>query len=118
MSQPADDPGEVGEDSWELRRDLPPDRAPLLNLLANVSLSCGGLSCLFLVPAVVGLPLGLVALVMAKRDLGLMRDGLLDPRGRAGTARAQATAVGAIWFNAFGMMGVWAVVAYVLSGGR
>src|SRR5262249_8846609 len=49
-------------------------------VLGLVSAVCGTLSYAVL-PAVIGLPLGLIALALASADLGQMRRGLKDPEG-------------------------------------
>jgi hypothetical protein len=68
------------------RRDAEPHRGALLATLGNVSMIAGGLSlCLGGFGALVSVPAGLAAWVMAQRDLGLMRAGLMDARGRAQT---------------------------------
>ncbi len=89
---------------WELpgqfRRDCAPHRAGLLGALANTSALVGTLS---LVPpfalacaplgALLGLPLGLTAWVLARRDLAEMRAGRTDPSGEAGTEAARKLAL-------------------------
>jgi hypothetical protein len=40
------------------------------------------------VPSLLGIPLGLAALVLATRDLSKMQAGLMDPRGAVQTERA------------------------------
>jgi hypothetical protein len=68
------------------RRDAEPHRGALLVTLGNVSMIAGGLSlCLAGLGALVSVPTGLAAWVLAQRDLGRMRAGLMDPRGRGQT---------------------------------
>ena len=70
---------------WELdgrsRFDCLPDRAWLLTPLARVSVLAGGLSFLCLLPAAVGLPLGVIVAFLARRDLDDMAAGEMDQRG-------------------------------------
>jgi hypothetical protein len=80
---------------WELpggfRRDCEPHRADLLLWLSGVSLLCclaALVPCFAGLPALLGVPLGLTTWVLARRDLALMRKGLMDPGGEAGTRKA------------------------------
>lgn len=86
-----DHPGESRP--WEqpgvVRRDCAPHRGHVLVALGRASLVCGILSLCLALPALVGFPLGLVARVLAERDLVSMRAGVMDPRGRAQTERAR-----------------------------
>src|SRR5262249_18388158 len=77
---------------WELpgavRRDCAPHRAGLLKMLAAISVVCGLLSFCLVVPSVIGLPCGLLTLILAERDQREMRAGRMDPRGSKETADA------------------------------
>jgi hypothetical protein len=75
-----------------LRRDCEPQRSALLRGLATTSLICGVLSWLLILPALIGLPCGVAALLMAERDLEKMRAGCMDNRaiGLAEYARQRA----------------------------
>jgi hypothetical protein len=70
---------------WErqggIRRDNEPHRGPFLLLLGSVSLACGLLSLCLLAPAVIGLPLAVLAYALARRDLTLMERGVMDRDG-------------------------------------
>jgi hypothetical protein len=80
-----------------LRRDYEPHRGPLIQSLGNVSLLVGGLSlCMFGVGAVISVPLGILAWVMANRDLERMRDGRMDPRGKAQTETGRTGGIAGI----------------------
>jgi hypothetical protein len=72
-----------------VRRDWEPHRSLFLRWLAAASALCGLSACCPVVSALVGLPLGLTAWVLAGRDLRQMRGGLMDPRGGEGTALAR-----------------------------
>src|SRR4051812_35785986 len=61
-----------------VRADCEPHRGGLLTLLAIGSLVFAVLSLLVCVPGLVGLALGILASVMAGRDLDEMRNGLMD----------------------------------------
>jgi hypothetical protein len=81
--------GAVQDDNerpWELlnqpRRDCEPHRGGVLVFLANLSLTYGALSLFTLLPSFIGLPLGIVTGVLARKDLSLMAKGLMDPAGR------------------------------------
>jgi hypothetical protein len=72
--------------AWQIRRDSEPHRGALIANLGNASLAVGGLSLCFMgVGAVLSVPLGIVAVVLARRDLARMRSGLMDPGGRRQT---------------------------------
>lgn len=77
-----------------IRRDYEPHRGSLILSLGNVSMIVGGLSlCSFGFGAVVSIPLGVLAWLMANRDLERMRDGFMDPRGKAKTETGRTGAV-------------------------
>ena len=71
---------------WEqpsaCRRDCEPHRGEFLSLLANASvvMSCIGFVSLG-AAAVVGLPLGLVVMLVARHDLRQMKAGQMDLQG-------------------------------------
>lgn len=69
-----------------VRRDYEPHRGPLIASLGNVSMIVGALSlCMFGFGALISIPLGVLAWLMANRDLEHMREGRMDPRGKART---------------------------------
>lgn len=80
-----------------VRRDYEPHRGALIVSLGNVSMIVGGLSlCLFGFGAFVSVPLGILAWLMANRDLKLMREGRMDPRGKAQTETGRTGAIAGI----------------------
>jgi hypothetical protein len=80
-----------------VRRDLEPHRGSLIVSLGNVSMILGGLSlCMFGLGAVVSVPVGVLAWMMANRDLELMRQGRMDPRGKAQTETGRTGAIAGI----------------------
>lgn len=76
------------EEAGQLRRDFEPHRGPNLQLLGLASLVCGALGCLC-IPALIGLPLGVVIALMAHRDVNQMKAGLMDAEGMKQTLKAQ-----------------------------
>jgi hypothetical protein len=77
-----------------VRRDSLPHRGRLIAGLGTFSMIAGGLSlCLFGLGAVVALPAGIAAWVMANRDLELMRSGEMDPSGRTQTENGRVGAI-------------------------
>jgi hypothetical protein len=84
---------EADERPWErpgqVRRDALPHRAGLLDTLATASLLCGVSSICLVFPALVGLPLGVVTWLLARRELQDIEAGLVDPRGRERIADAK-----------------------------
>jgi hypothetical protein len=69
-----------------IRRDYEPHRGALILSLGNISMIVGGLSlCMFGLGAVISVPLGILAWLMANRDLEDMREGRMDPRGKSQT---------------------------------
>ncbi|MHB1423876.1 MAG: hypothetical protein ACYC3I_11905 [Gemmataceae bacterium] len=79
------------------RRDLEPHRGSLILSLGNLSMIVGGLSlCTFGAGAVLSVPLGILAWVMANRDLERMRDGRMDPRGKTPTRSGRTAAVAGV----------------------
>jgi hypothetical protein len=85
-----------GDRPWEqpgcVRRDCEPDRGHFLQFLAIVSMIFAAFSICSFVPALVAVPLGIVAMRMASRDLERMKAGLLDPNGFQLTERAERNA--------------------------
>lgn len=76
------------------RLDGEPHRGPTVAALGNISLITGGLSlCVMGLGALVAVPLGVLAWVMASRDLELMRTGAMDPEGRAQTENGRTCGV-------------------------
>jgi hypothetical protein len=84
---------EGGERPWELpgavRKDCEPHRGNLLGALGKLSLAVGVLAAALGAPLVVGLPLGLLTVTLAERDLGRIGAGAMDPRGREQTELAR-----------------------------
>ena len=78
---------------WErpgaVRRDCEPHRGQLVLKLADAGLLLGALALCLGFVALLALALGAAAWVLASRDLRRMRSGLMDPRGRADTARGR-----------------------------
>ena len=68
------------------RRDMERHRGALIAGLGKASLVLGGLAlCVIGISALVSVPLGITAWVMATNDLESMRTGVIDPAGRAQT---------------------------------
>jgi hypothetical protein len=86
------DSPEGEECPWEqpdaVRRDCEPHRGPFLVLLGIASLFCGLASFLLVLPGLVGLALGVTALVIAEKDLARMGAGRVDPDSQEETALA------------------------------
>jgi hypothetical protein len=88
------------------RRDYEPHRGSLILSLGNISMIFGGLTlCTFGIGAILSVPLGILAWLMANHDLERMREGLMDPRGKLPTQGGRTAAVvGALlglFFGAF-----------------
>lgn len=101
---------------WEQRgarrRDLESHRGRLISGLGWGSLVLGLLSFCVGVTALVGVPMGIAALVMAHTDLAKMRDQQMDPRGRERTRRGgDCGLIGAL----LGLVGGIGFVAFVLD---
>jgi hypothetical protein len=76
------------------RRDYEAHRGPLIVTLGNLSMIVGGLSlCSFGFGAIISVPLGLLALEMANRDLQRIRDGQMDPHGKLQTESGRTGAI-------------------------
>src|SRR5436309_1690150 len=83
-------PAEEGDRPWErpgcFRLDCEPDRSRLLVLLGAASVWCGVLAlCCYGLTGLAGLPAGVTAWVMAKRDLREIAAGRMDPTGERRT---------------------------------
>jgi hypothetical protein len=89
-----------GERPWDrpgaVRRDCEPHRGPLLFWLGGGSLLCGIASLWLVVPALIGLPLGVVVLLLGGRDLKKMAAGVMDPEGAELVKKSGGYAVGGV----------------------
>jgi hypothetical protein len=65
-----------------VRRDVEPHRGRLILALGGIAEFCGMLACLGAVTAPLAIGAGVTAWLLARRDLALMRQGLMDPAGR------------------------------------
>jgi len=72
------------------RRDAEPHRGRLLKRLGEAALLLGIVSCLCPPSGLAAVPLGALAWGLARRDLTLMRRGVIDRRGEWTTHQAQA----------------------------
>lgn len=74
---------------WEkrgaMRLDAEPHRGKIVRYLGGASLIMGVLSFCTGFTGLVGVPLGMAALLMAHRDLAKMRAGVMDRRGEKRT---------------------------------
>jgi hypothetical protein len=69
----------------------------LILSLGNLSMIVGGLSlCSFGFGAVLSVPVGIAAWLMANRDLERMSDGLMDPLGRSQTQTGRTGAIAGV----------------------
>jgi hypothetical protein len=102
---------------WELpgavRRDCEPHRGLLLQRAARLVIALGAFGAVLFVPALLCFPLGAAVWRMARRDLTLMRLGLMDPAGAADTRSAQADAVVGVLVPFFGW-GLLAMMSWLL----
>lgn len=104
------------ERRFELRRDGDPPRGGVLLALGILSIVVGVPSLYLVVPALIGLPLSLVAYLMADRDLLEMRAARMDSRGRASAHAAQWCALVGFLLSALGLtVGCVALGAYIVS---
>jgi Na+/proline symporter len=93
--EPEDGPRPAQLDS--LRRDYEPHRGSLILSLGNISMIVGGLAlCSLGFGAVLSVPIGILAWVMANHDLERIRDGRMDPRGKARTQTGRTGAIAGI----------------------
>lgn len=98
---------------WErpgaVRRDCEPHRSSLLLFLAILSLIGGSLAICCGVTGIVGILLGVPTWVMARRDLRMMKAGVMDPAGTDRTNRALdyarvGTLIGVSFLVSYGLM--------------
>ncbi len=83
-----------------VRRDGEPHRGGLLLALGTLSAFAGAFSpCLYALPALVSVPLGMTVWVLATRDLRRMADGSVDPRGEKLTRHARSGAAAGVAFG-------------------
>jgi hypothetical protein len=85
-----------------VRRDSVPHRGSLLSAMGAVTLIAGGLTlCMFGVPLLVTLPLGITTWLMAAADLEKMRSGEMDQQGRGQTEGARTSAIFGVVLSLF-----------------
>lgn len=98
---------------WELlgesRRDCEPHRGRLLRRLARISLLTGGLSFLCPPLALIGLPMGLLIRMLARRDLDAIFAGEMDHRGYAETEKARNDSHAGVVVSWLGLL-FWSVM--------
>lgn len=83
------------------RRDYEPHRGRLILTLGNIGMFIGGLSlCTFGLGALVSVPIGILAWLMASHDLERMREGRMDPRGKAQTETGRTGAAAGVILGA------------------
>lgn len=110
---------------WEqpgaVRRDCEPHRGDFLAWLSIASSICGAPpSCIYWpplslfahAPSVIGLPLGILVFVLARRDLARMRCGLMDPAGQRSTNSARIAALVGVVLNAIALVGLLRMLAH------
>jgi hypothetical protein len=106
---------------WEqlgaVRRDCEPHRAGLVLWLGMFGIVSGAASLLFFFPLLVGLPLGLAAWWMGRRDLAKMRKGLMDPSGEGDTWWGTRQGRRGVILSLLGILLSIAVLVAVLVGG-
>jgi hypothetical protein len=117
-----DRPGPPWELPGTIRRDREPHRGPLLRWGARLVTALGVLGVWLVVPALLGLPLGVAVWRAARRDLALMRLGRMDPAGAVDASAAQVDALAGALLPFFGW-GLLALLAWLLGllgvfGGR
>jgi hypothetical protein len=76
------------EESGAMPRDCEPHRANLLLRLGRASVIFGVLTFLLCFPGLLGVCLGFTVLVLAQRDLRMMRHGRMDLGGQQNTKKA------------------------------
>ncbi len=79
--------------------DCEPHRGRLLLPLGRVAFACGVLSAFAVVPALIGLPLGVAVYVLARGDLVRMGTGRMDPEGKEQTGDAASFAALGLVFS-------------------
>jgi hypothetical protein len=79
---------------WErpgaVRRDCEPHRARLILALGGIAEFCGAFACFGAITAPLAITAGAAAWLLARHDLALMRQGLMDPAGRRYTEAGRA----------------------------
>jgi hypothetical protein len=97
-----------------VRLDCEPHRGDALLLVANASLLLGVLSLCGGVTAPMGFALGVLAWVLAVRDLRAIQAGRGDPAGEPALREALRKAIGAVIFAlAFGSLGAMALLSHL-----
>jgi hypothetical protein len=87
------------EEPGRWRRDGLPHRGRLLGILAEVAAVSAVFGMALRVPAPLGLVLGAVVWLSARRDLRLMDAGVMDQAGREATERARGAGVVSVWIS-------------------
>ena len=83
-----------------------PHRSGLVLLFGIVSIVLACWSLLFFLPGLIGLPLGILAWIWGDKDLRLMDDGLIDPKGRRTTRIGFHCGIVGTVLNVFCLLGM------------
>jgi hypothetical protein len=106
---------------WEqpgaFRLDCEPHRGDMLFFLARLSVSLSCVSLCMVPLAVVGLPLGIVVLLLSARDLRQMDLGLMDPGGGGSVRAARRNAAWATGIAPFAAL-AWTWLVLWRDAGR
>jgi hypothetical protein len=105
------------EKAGQLRRDALPHRGPLLDVLGTASVLCAILAAGPVIPGLLGLPLGVAALLLARRDLSKMRAGLVDRTGQARTEEALRWARWGVLLNLVVLLLAGAMLVWLARSG-
>jgi hypothetical protein len=116
------DPDDADDDDFDddhrdrrrrMRRDLEPHRATTVLLLGVFSLvtpfACG------LLGTVMGIVLGISAIVLGNGDLGKMRGGIMDPDGESQTRTGRILGYVGLLVSVLGLLACGVYMAFVLS---
>jgi predicted RNA-binding Zn-ribbon protein involved in translation (DUF1610 family) len=99
-----------------VRRDCEPHRGTLvmvLGILSTVFATMG--PCLYGVPALlIGLPLGIVSWVLARRDLAKMKAGTMDPDGYGQTQAGMICGIIGTILSVLVVLGILAVIGIIV----
>jgi hypothetical protein len=96
-----------------VRRDCKPHRGTHLCLAGVTAVLLGAGATYIGVPGLIGLPLAVVVWTRARRDLGEMRAGLMDPAGRRSVATARNLGLASVILNTVGLL-LWAVLGLAM----
>jgi predicted Zn finger-like uncharacterized protein len=111
-----DHPGEEAPDQARyIRRDIEPHRGGTIVGLGIGSVVCAVGTCFCIGMPIIGIALGVAAIVMASGDLAKIKLGTMDPDGQAQTNAGFICGIVGCIFAILGLIGMAIYIAFIIN---